>query len=544
MKSLSKVFLLAIASLACSGVLWAQEKPKTSWLNRARQVSDDLVSDVPRLDKPERILTLARLADTWWIDDPKRSQGWFKRAVDLVSPGANEDPSETKCRLAMARSLLAILANRDSHLSQRLLSHLTDEKHNRDPKDRTENADALAAAATAIVSSNPNTALALGEESLKLGASTRMGQLLWRLRSSSPAHGDKLFQRTIEVASATTNPNLFSVLITAVTGGPFRDDAYKRQILQEIVSITVRRAEPAFHEDNCRIVRMLSQLLSSAETLAPESAQRLRQTYSACSSTGSRNTPSDTDIKPVPSTVEELLKAAADTQNLSERTTYLTKASQLSAANKDYEKAISILDSMDAEVRKSVGAGWFTWRWDFASTAACTYRKTENFQALHRVIDATPPSLRPIAQIVAAMNCDSFSPTELLELMDAARSNMKRVEGADQGMWFLSLVRLYGKLAPETTPLVLSEATAILNRNTSKKVDVCGSAVFEPTVLTSQIVLNQYRLPASLMESDFVGTRQAVRSVERTDIRVALQLNLVIAALAEQRKVSPATSTQ
>src|ERR1041385_6152821 len=186
-----KYLSLTIIAVLAWQQLSNQESELKVWLNRAQQVTNEVLSDAPRLSKPERALTLARLADVWWRDDQERARTWYKQAVELVEPVAGESASETQCRLAIARTVLPILARRDVELNKRLLSLISDTKHNQDPKNRAENADALVSAALAIVAADPETAEALAESSLKLAPSIRLGQLLWRLHSGSPAAGDK-----------------------------------------------------------------------------------------------------------------------------------------------------------------------------------------------------------------------------------------------------------------------------------------------------------------------------------------------------------------
>ncbi|HEX6044105.1 MAG TPA: hypothetical protein VFZ22_06420 [Pyrinomonadaceae bacterium] len=528
--------LSIIALLAWQQVSAQKSEMKAVWLNRAHQVTNELISDVPRLSKPERALTLARLADVWWRDDQERARTWYKRAVDLVEPIAGESASETRCRLAIARTVLSILSRRDLELNKRLLSLISDTRHNQDPKDRSENADALVSAALAIVTADPNTAEALAESALKLAASIRMGQLLWRLHSASPAAGDKLFLKIEEVALQTSDVNLFSLLLAAVTRGPFTASRYKTKVLAAVSELLARIRQPA-EVPPCDIILLVSPLFASTETLLPTHAQRLQEAYALCSKSIKPADSLGSDEKLKGGTIDELLKAADRAENSAERTRYLTRAVEIAAEAKDFDKAISILDSMPDESRKILGDSWSSWRWDYAASAACASRKFDNLQGTQRVIDDTPSSLRAPVRIALVLNCDSFTSSEVIQFLSAARSELQKTQASEQFRWSLSLVRLYGKHVPESAPAVLLEAVNYLNRGSKDTSDFCGSPVNRPTILTSQLLLNQYKLPASLWDLDEAGMLNAVGLVERSEEKAALRLNLITVALTEQRKL-------
>ena len=237
------------------------------------------------------------------------------------------------------------------------------------------------------------------------------------------------------------------------------------------------------------------------------------------------------------SSLDELLGAVDKAGNAAERARYLSKAVQVAAEAKNFEKALAILDSMDDEIKKILAASWSSWRWDYAASAACASRKSDNLQATQKLIDDTPLSLRAPVRISLVLNCDSLTPSEVTQLLNSARSELQKTESAEQFSWFLNLVRLYGKHLPESTPAVLLEGVNALNRSSNDTSGLCASSIYQPTVLTNQVMLNQYTLPSILWDLDESGMLVAIGLVESSEKKAALRLNLISAALIEHRKL-------
>lgn len=505
------------------------------WLNRAQQVTGDVISDAPRLSKAERALILARLADLWWRDDQERARGWAKHAVDSVAPLAGESVLEAQCRLAAARTILSVLSRRDAELNKRLLAVMSDTKQNQDPKIRAENASAILSAALAVVGTDPEKAETLAESSLSLAPSIRLGQLLWRLHAASPPTADKLFLKIKEVALLTSDVNLFSLLFTAVTQGPFASRQYKTQVLVSLTELLARTRKPEAPAP-CNIIILVSPLLSSAEGLVPEHAQLLKESFALCrkSSKPEESMSPELDVN---LRIDELLQAADKAGNSAERARYFARAVQLAAEAKNFQKALAILDSMDDEIKMILGASWSSWRWDYAASAACVSRNADNLQATQKLIDDSPLSVRGPVRIALVLNCDSLTPSEVTQLLNSARTELPKTEPSEQFSWFLALVRLYGKHLPESAPVVFVEAVNALNRAPNDSSDLCASSINQPTVLTSQMMLNQYMLPSVLWNLDESGMLSAVGLVESSEKKAALRLNLISVALAEHRKL-------
>jgi len=100
------ISLSLLAIVLSQQLVVGQKRTENVWFKRAQRVTEEVVGDLQRLGKPEKALTLGRLADVWWRNDQERAHAWFEQAVELVQPIAGETsqhcgplvlPQETGC---------------------------------------------------------------------------------------------------------------------------------------------------------------------------------------------------------------------------------------------------------------------------------------------------------------------------------------------------------------------------------------------------------------------------------------------------------------
>src|SRR5262249_29497782 len=126
----------------------------------------------------------------------------------------------------------------------------------------------------------------------------------------------------------------------------------------------------------------------------------------------------------------------------------------------------------------------------------------------------------------------------VLEFMEAARRLLEKADKSQQPVSFLSLVRLYAKFSPAEAPAVLSEAITAINRASDDNSRSCESGQSVSPVLSTQLILNWYKLPATLLEIDEIGVRNAVASIQPADKRAATRLQLLSASLQQHQMTS------
>jgi hypothetical protein len=155
---------------------------------------------------------------------------------------------------------------------------------------------------------------------------------------------------------------------------------------------------------------------------------------------------------------------------------------------------------------------------------------------MNKVIDNTPAGLRAFARMGLA-GCEALNnQDEIVDLLESTRRDLERADPLKQPLWYMTLVRIYVKKSAERAPEVFFQAVTAINRAVKERKDECPASTTTPTVLSNQILLDQYKLPVSVMEADEAGVLDAISSIQPADIRAALRLHLLSATL-QQRSI-------
>lgn len=536
-----KIFLpLVLLILSSTSTFTQQPAAGSNTIEaRARNLTEALAADALALNRSDRAMLYARLGQAWSKHDPQLARTWFLRAVETVeAPPVSK--TEEVCQRTSARTLLGLIADREKALTDRLIAIIETSNHEPDQADRLENAHALANAGISIANSDPKAARVLAEKSLALAFSYRLASLLWRIQKTDSNEGDKLFLHLLALARARTDYNLFSMLSIAVLNGPFPSEKYRNLLVSSLAHVIAQKEQGGNNDALfCDPIPLLPPLLPDFDRLLPEFSQRARANVSRCRQARYTSGKADQNDAPdvaVPRTIDELLKAARDAGNPLDRSRYFSHAVGLAAQKKDFDRALNILDSMD-EADKDVSRGaWESWRWDYAASAACKYRTNDDFSGMNKVIDNTPPNLRAFVRIVLS-DCEALSSQEeKLNLLASARKELEKAEPSQQSIWYMTLVRKYAKQSPDTAPEIISQAVLAINRAAKEQKYECPTSTTTPTVLGNQILLDQHKLPASLMDVDEAGVLDTISSVQPADSRAAFRLQLLRATL-EQRQI-------
>lgn len=519
--------------------------PIDPWLSRATALSDDLIYDAPRLSQYDRAVMWAKLGESWWATDTERARSWFLKAVELRE--LSKEDEKLPCRLVAARTVLRIVATRDKVLHDRLMSMIGADAEHQSESQRTENATALADIGLSLVATDPHGAAKFGEASLRLGFSFRLANLLRALRRRDPQASERLFLQTVNAATTTGEFNFFGMLTSAAFQGPFSSDNERRLVLVALAgSLPDPQRSSVPNNQTCKMAVFLPPLLPHYDRLLPQESLRIRTALLRCQAAHTAEAGPTTDNSSEqkgPETVDEFLREATKTRDQWKRQYYWSKAAHLAAEAKDFKRAIDILDSVDEDSRKRMGDGWEDLRWDYAGEAACARLVGNDRPEMIRIIDATPSNLRALVNIFLASNCKRARDSDqVMEFMDAGRKQLEKASSKKQSTWYLGLVRLYAEKSAAEAPAVLREAIASINRATEEKINDCESANSVSAVLNVELLLKQYKLPATLLEVDEAGVRNAVESIRPPDKRAAVRLQLLVGAL-EQHRLAPAKVT-
>ncbi|MFS8086385.1 MAG: hypothetical protein ACMG6H_12205, partial [Acidobacteriota bacterium] len=307
-----------------------------------------------------------------------------------------QSPADHRRQLATARAILTIIAPRDEKLASRVTDILTSISEHDSTAERNLNADALVNEALAIVDRDPQRAAALGAQSLRVGRPTIIAALLWKLRSRDPKLADGLFLQAVAVVSETYDADLFSPLLRVAF--PTLDglgstpaappDPLRAQLLLAVAadfrhSMMTTDSQAALCSSTGPLIFMIAPLLPEFDRLLPvEQSSSVRQLIRGCQSGLSpiaQQRVEDAQRNVPLKTVDDFVNAADKAKDPRAKTVLQMRAAQLAVRQKDFDRAISIIDEMDDDARKFFNGGWEGWRWEWASLCALDYLKREDF---------------------------------------------------------------------------------------------------------------------------------------------------------------------
>jgi hypothetical protein len=511
-------------------------------------MTDDLLKDAVALTRYDRALLWARLGEAWWQDDRERAQTWMQKAVEEMETAADQgSAAERGPRLAAARSLLSIITLRDGKLSTRLMNVFTSGIEQAAESDREANAQALASAALAVLDIDPKRAAELGSMSIRLGRSTNLVRLLWRLRERDTKLADALFRDALKSARITYDYSLLIWLDSVAFKAPAPSDELRRELLSVITEGLMRQTASAGDEAAaCQLSSIIAPRLDELQRLLPQQAGMARLAIARCQPTlnPTSRQPVDESLSEEPlKTIDDFLKAAGQTSDRQTRDQYLSRAVNLAAEQKNFDRAVAILDGMTREEQEQMGETWSSWRWTFASLAAVNHLQREDRYKMWQVINTTPARLRPLAQIsVAKALFKKGDRGGAIELMDEARKGMTRLDLSEATSAYVSLVTLYVELMPSEAPTVFRDAVASMNRAGSSETSGSGSSVDEldKQLLSHELVFNSFaNLPARLLETNELVVGQTISLIESPLKREVVRLKLLRAALEQRSPVTP-----
>lgn len=546
------VFILPIPQQDATSV---QKDPSYAlWLVRSQTLTDELVKDGANLEPSQRSLLHARLAQRWWSYNPEKAKSWLDSAIATVEVVPNqENPEDHRKRINTARQLLQIVAPLDRKLSARLVELLKESENQISDEERSANADGLLEAAFSLVDSDPVRASQLGITALNLNHSSNVYGLILTLRQKNPKLADTLLAQSLALARQTLEPQLLLNLTRATypaemqvaTKAPPPSEALRAELLQ--VDMSYLQANPINSNTQNSIcggvVTFIVPLLTEFERRLPQQAPAVRQVISQCQSLSPLSQQRiDDALRPEPlNSIEDLLKAAQDSQDVKVKTVYEFRAAKLAKEKKNYDKALAILDGMSNEGRAFMGNMWPYSRWDWASLSAIDQYDKNDFSSMRNTIGAVPDDLKAFAKLAfidRLPNKRKKDGDPTLEFLNDARKELPSAYGseADRYPWYFALLRLTFKYAPADSPTVLKEAIAALNRaeQTNATDNRSDEARYKETAGVWQ------NLPVSLIEMDEFAVKEAISSISSAQTRVAVRLELLQACLERMKSTKEA----
>jgi len=522
-----------VLALPCSILAQRTDNAEELWRVRAQTITDDVLKDASSFNSLRRALVLGKLAELWWLQDPRRARTWIASAVEVVEQVPNrESAQERQQRMGTAKFLLGLASRLDDKLSKRLITLVSDVDESTPASDRDGTASSLIHAAIGISERDPKRAAELGAQALRIGSSGDITDLLFVLRGRDVKLADGLFIQALNAARKEESPTLLDALTYAafpaqkgVRGPmPTPPDNLRVELLK--LQLAFLSAHTNEFQDGLSFCWAVSgfvvPVLPEFDRLLPQQAFLVRQTVQKCRAVipNAREEIETPGSLQSLNTVDALLKASAESEISSMRTLYQYRAATIAKDHGDFERALKILDSMSDESRELMQGSWDAYRWDWAATAALDHFQNGRLVEMNLVLDAVPAKLQPFAKMAFL---DRLPVKKLPEgnpaiqfLNDAAtglrKSSISESEKVD---WYFGLLKLTLRYQRSDAVAVFKEAIASLNRG------INSDAKFLET--------NQFAnfLPASLFEMDEFAVKETLASVTNVEARTQLRLQLL-----------------
>lgn len=521
------------------------------WLVRSQTITDDLIKDAADFTLSGRTLLWARLAQRWSRDDPEKARSWMVKSIEIVEAIPNrENAAERTLRLNTTRLLLNIIAPLDQKLSKRLVAILSADVEHSSQVERGANADGLVEAAISLVDKDPQRAAELGTLALQIGRPTQITWLVSRLRVKDARLGDALFAQTIELARETLDLELLNALSHWIfqesmqpgASMPALPDEMRTELLK--LDLTFLQSNPVSTENRDRVClgvsSFIAPVLGHFQRLLPQQAFIARQSVNQCQSKfplAQQRIDEALNDRPL-NTVEALLKAADDAEDLKVRTVFHYRAAALAKDKGEFERAIKILDSMSTEAREFMNGAWELMRVDWTVQSAIRHYKTGDVYGMRLVINALSADLQPLAKIGFVWQLPESRDKETdptLEFLSDGGTGLSRSKVSDSqkyGYYFV-LLKLTVKYQPTEATAVLKEAVAALNRLEQPKANDSGNEKPDSLDGSSYSQL----LPALLLDMDEYAVKEAVSSIRSPEARAQVRLALLEVCLERMRNL-------
>jgi hypothetical protein len=385
---------------------------------------------------------------------------------------------------------------------------------------------------------NPNRLFALAQRAIEVRDGNAVLPAYQSLRSSDPQHADQFARQALQAARGNYDSFLLfglAQLASPQAGLPERlkaPEELRSQILDVLAAGILRPPQrPAETQEICRLAMPVTMAMKAF----PSSQQaQLVVAVDKCKSIDanvSQNV-NYSEIRNREGAAGELLRWAGESNDVRSRGALKLVAVDRALGEKDFSRALDIMDTFTAEERDALISEWETkWRviahdWIFVSYSA------HDPQAIQQVIARAPGNLRATLMITAASRGFASKDTAYgMAMLTQARRELENNPVTSEYSPYLFLLNLYAANAPEQALDVLRMAIAGMNNFKFPE-----GVKIHPAPPGWQ--LTTIKVPASLLDSDPQMVSAAVSTLKSPQARVAMRLGLLQACL--QRYQGPA----
>ncbi|MGB7067991.1 MAG: hypothetical protein WBD22_00670 [Pyrinomonadaceae bacterium] len=499
------------------------------WQERVDRLTDGVIKDSSSFIDSEKAFYLALVAKLSWKFDPRKSKVHLKQSAKIIRNSLeSDDRANLGTNLENSQKTIRVIAELDTNLSQELAERVLEISSE---KDRTgQHSDLLLLIALQVFEKNPQLAFDIGVKSLTLGNPIEIFRLIASLNAKDGVLADRLFSLALINARRTGDIEFINRLSAAFKTfkGATISDASRLSYLELLADLmmagTISEQErPA----GCKAASIAARLLDQFDHYLPTRSLTLRQQVQIClayiSHSDLERTRAATEDNQ-PQTVDDLIRAASNTNDRFLKSDYFYRAISKLAAEMKFDEILSLLDGMTKEETKVFPPGaWDGWRGEYSLQLALQKVKSDDLPAVYRILDRTPNSVRPYVRLSLANKLSERSYADfILEILEKTRKELNSFElpPKDVASSYISLARLYVKVQPGDAPAVFVEAVKAINNSDSENKEDLPEKNFAP--------LRDYvPLPNGLLEANEFIVFSGLANISSKRSRVRLKLGLL-----------------
>lgn len=504
------------------------------WLERAKELTNQILTDRANLPKFEYELLPARLGQEWWTFDQLRARYW----IELSFPYAERVPQNEKAedrvqRVLYAGALLRAVMQTAPEFRKRaegFVYDITNSDVSRGGARNRGNLELQQAGLELLHNANdPVAAADVAEQLIKLHYGFAIQSLLPNIGEKDSAQGERLLQAAIAEAQRTGDAdllfNLTELAFPSFAGSNF---ALTEDQKAEIAAVVTQAfVAPAATQDDlavrCKLSLQAARVQSAAAAQATLIAERLQE----CKALTSPHTQADIEASQKPqSTVDDALESAETEPDLRARVNLKIQAKELARQAHDYVRALEILRGFSPEERDA-----YDWANDYRNLAVQVVQpllKSRDLQAVQRLVDDAPNEVKADLLTIAANALDrAGQKAYAASMLSQARTELVQHPVANPNS-YSSVFAAVLRLSPQDANIALRQYVEGLN-NIPKPEKKPGHIMYnEPgEALTPMYFLGP------LIDLDPNMVRADADELQSPRARESFRLTLLHAALAK-----------
>lgn len=470
--------------------------------NQIEVINDSLLKETPKLSINELILLYANLAKVRKLENPSLSKTYFNKAIAESTPAMNDSVEDKAKKLKYLGELLSFSVQIDSESTKKILKLIETFNKNQNSNNNKEISQAMAQAALSVIKTNPEIGFNLAISSIKYTSKPSENQsinsIIYALASADKNLAEQFLLEVLKYAQMTNDFKTIGNLVSFISaksftvGIDFLSDQSKKIVLsvflEQLLNYAVLSQQDKLSGEQkelaCQYFLKSKGLKDTIANYLPDKSayvsqvtQQIRLCEQAFSSSSKQSFVNEL-VDDENLTIDELIDAAFEAKDSGKKTFYFSKAIGKLSVQKDFEKVLELLDSMDDETKRSLGISndftyWRALRNANARSAILQKLKLDDYNAIKKIIENTPLELRPSLQIAVSREIlknksenDSSNPKLLLalDLITDARSNLPKIDDSFLRVdLYLSLIHLYSDIQIEEVFSIFQEEIKAIN---------------------------------------------------------------------------------